>query len=259
VKFAAIIPARLASSRFPRKVLHNFSNTPMVEHVRLRAEMSEVFDAGVYVATCDKEVYDLVAAGGGNPIITSKDHHSGTSRAIEAIKSIECSHVVIVQGDEPLIFPKQLKEFVRSIQENQHFDAWNGVSTIEDSQDMSDRSIVKCVVNESKEVVFCCRDNPFVSDFSEYKEFTNKLLGLIGFKKSVLENLGGVKQSAMEKSENIEQLQLICSRYKVQAINLGSGLPSVNLPEDALKAAKEMSTSQEQLLVLERYKNFTSK
>ena len=61
IKIAAVIPARLASSRFPRKVLYDFCGLPMLEHVRKRAEISKVFNAGVYVATCDQEVFDLLS------------------------------------------------------------------------------------------------------------------------------------------------------------------------------------------------------
>ena len=112
MKIAAVIPARLESSRFPRKVLHNFCGTPMIEHVRLRAEKSNVFQAGVYVATCDTEIYELVKSNGGNPIMTSKSHSNGTSRVAEAIKDIDCSHVLVLQADEPLITPKIMEEFV---------------------------------------------------------------------------------------------------------------------------------------------------
>ena len=84
----------------------------MIEHVRLRAEKSNVFQAGVYVATCDTEIYELVKSNGGNPIMTSKSHSNGTSRVAEAIKDIDCSHVLVLQADEPLITPKIMEEFV---------------------------------------------------------------------------------------------------------------------------------------------------
>lgn len=253
MKVAAIIPARLASSRFPRKVLVDFCNMPMVEHVRARAEMSGIFNAGVYVATCDQEIHELIVKNGGLSILTSEKHHSGTSRSAEAIKGIDCSHAVIIQGDEPLILPEQLQRFVNTMKNHREFDAWNGVSDIENTQDMSDQSIVKCVVNELKRIIFCFRGNPFVSDFGVYQGFTKKMLGLIGFKKATLEGLNMQDQGPVEKEENIEQLQLVCAGYKVYSVNLGASLPSVNLLKDAEKVAHEMATSQVQIDIMKQY------
>ncbi len=101
MKIIAVIPAHMASVRFPRKILFQFHGLPMIEHVRRRALLSKAFD-DVFVATCDEEIASVIRSFGGKIIMTANTHNNGTSRVAEAVKDIECSHVVLLQGDEPL-------------------------------------------------------------------------------------------------------------------------------------------------------------
>ena len=94
----AIIPAHLASVRFPRKVLHDFHGLPMIEHVRRRALMADGLCA-VYVATSDREIADVVRSFGGEVIMTSPNHLNGTTRVAEAAAQLDCSHVILLQAD----------------------------------------------------------------------------------------------------------------------------------------------------------------
>ena len=107
MKIIAIIPAHLASVRFPRKVLHPFAGLPMIEHVRRRALFASGLD-GVYVATCDEEIADVVERGGGRVIVTSSTHKTGTDRVAEAVSSLDCTHVIVLQADEPLMLPETI-------------------------------------------------------------------------------------------------------------------------------------------------------
>ena len=108
---AAIIPARMGSSRFPGKPLIKVRGLPMVEHVRRRAVLSRVFSA-VVVATCDREIADAVEGFGGTVIMTSAAHQAATDRVAEAMTHLDCTHVVNVQGDELLVLPIDLARMV---------------------------------------------------------------------------------------------------------------------------------------------------
>ena len=103
----AVIPSHLASIRFPNKILYPFMGLPMIEHVRRRAVLSGCFTE-VFVATCDEQIADALSSFTSNIIFTSNTHPNGTSRVCEAIQNIDCSHVMILQGDEPLILPQHL-------------------------------------------------------------------------------------------------------------------------------------------------------
>ena len=84
MKFIAVIPAHLASVRFPNKILFDFFGLPMIEHVRRRALLSRCLSE-VYVATCDKAIADTVSSYDGKVIMTSNKHRNGTSRVAEAV------------------------------------------------------------------------------------------------------------------------------------------------------------------------------
>jgi 3-deoxy-manno-octulosonate cytidylyltransferase (CMP-KDO synthetase) len=253
LKIAAVIPARLESSRFPRKVLHNFCGTPMIEHVRLRAEKSNVFQAGVYVATCDTEIYELVKSNGGNPIMTSKSHSNGTSRVAEAIKDIDCSHVLVLQADEPLITPKILEEFVEKITLSSHYEAWNAISDINEEIDISNTSIVKCAVNQENRILFCFRGSPFICDFEVQSNYLKKMLGLIAFTKNSIQEINNKTEDLIENFEKIEQIRIINSNHQMGAIDLGKSFPSVNLKTDADIVLKIMNSDEEQIHILDSY------
>ena len=104
VSVKAIIPGHLASIRFPGKILFPLFGYPMIEHVRRRALLSKKI-SDVYVATCDQKIADAVLSHGGKVILTGDHHRNGTSRVAEAVIEIEASHIILLQGDEPLLLP----------------------------------------------------------------------------------------------------------------------------------------------------------
>ena len=137
MKITAVIPAHLASIRFPRKILFPFYELPMIEHVRRRALLSQAIDK-IYVATCDKEIVDVVKGHGGDVIMTDNSHPNGTSRVAEAISKIDCTHVILLQGDEPLLLPRHVDAMANAILGNPEGDAWNATGPVE-SPDELDR------------------------------------------------------------------------------------------------------------------------
>ena len=107
IKLIAVIPAHLASVRLKRKVLIKLFGLPMIEHVRRRVVNSNIFDE-VIVASGDDEILNIVKSNGGSTIKTFKKHKNGTSRVAESLKDFNYSHVMIVQGDEPLVKKEHL-------------------------------------------------------------------------------------------------------------------------------------------------------
>ena len=92
IKIAAVIPARMGSSRYPGKPLLEIEGLSMIEHVRRRTLLCDSLD-NVVVATCDKEIFDEVSKYGGNVVMTSDDHIMATDRVSEASKNLNCSHI----------------------------------------------------------------------------------------------------------------------------------------------------------------------
>ena len=138
-----VIPAHLNSIRFPNKVLFSFHDIPMIEHVRRRALMNSN-NLKVIVATCDQEIADLIQGYGGDVVFTSKNHLTGTTRVAEAIENIDCSHVILLQGDEPLIYPTYIDTIAEFIRRKPDIVAWNATAPINSEDELDRQSFVKC-------------------------------------------------------------------------------------------------------------------
>lgn len=116
----AIIPARMASSRFPGKSLASIHGIPMVWHVYLRTQMCSLLSE-TYVATCDQEIYDYILSIGGKAIMTADTHERASDRTAEAMLKVEFEMdrkvdiVVMVQEDEPMLIPEMIEQAVNPL------------------------------------------------------------------------------------------------------------------------------------------------
>jgi 3-deoxy-manno-octulosonate cytidylyltransferase (CMP-KDO synthetase) len=249
MKTIAVIPAHLASVRFPNKILYKFHGLPMIEHVRRRALLSEHINE-VYVATCDEKIAKTIMKYGGQVILTSNKHKNGTSRVAESIKSIDCSHVILLQGDEPLLLPKHIDKVAEEIANDPSIDSWNATGPIENPEELDRHSFVKCVVSEIGDILYCFRRSPCYSDFEKQRMFTRKILGIIAYKKEFLLELTQLKESPIESAEYIEQMRIIENNFRFRSVQINSSLPSVNEPHEADIVLDFIEKSNEQKNIL---------
>lgn len=233
IRIAAIIPARMGSRRFPGKALLRVRGLPMIEHVRRRALRCRGF-SDVVVATCDHEIAEVVEGYGGRCLMTSPDHSMASDRVAEAIRHLDCTHVVNVQGDEILILPDDLKKVVEAIEASPDVPAWNAVARIEREEELRDPSIVKCVVSVSGRILFCSRDFSWLAgkveaDFGPLRI----ILGILGYRRDFLERYGALSRSPLEVAETIDQSRVVEHDVPLQGIEFTKGYPEVNEPRDA--------------------------
>ena len=254
MKIIAVIPAHLASVRFPNKILYKFHGLPMIEHVRRRALMSSLIK-DVYVATCDKKIADTVEQFGGKVIPTSNKHKNGTTRVAEAVADINCSHVILLQGDEPLLLPRHIDKIAKEIKQDPDNEAWNATGPIEKSEELDRNSFVKCLVSDLGNILYCFRRSPCYSNFEIQQKFTRKILGLIAYKKEFLLHLTSLEESPIEQAEYIEQMRIIENNYKLKSVKMNTSLPSVNEPHEAKIVLDYIEDSSEQKQILERILN----
>lgn len=231
-KIVAVIPAHLASVRFPRKVLFPFHGLPMIEHVRRRALFSTSISE-VHVATCDEEVAGVVRDFGGSVIMTGSNHTNGTTRVAEAVRELDCSHAILVQGDEPLLLPRHLDSFVQAIEAAPDGAAWNATGPIDAVEELDRHSFVKCAVAPSGRILFCFRRSPCYSDFDAQRGFVRKILGIIAYRKDFLLHLTSLPPAPIELAEFIEQMRIISHGYDLTSVPVTPSLPSVNEPAEA--------------------------
>lgn len=249
ISIAAVIPAHMASVRFPGKILHEIHGLPMIEHVRRRALLCKGL-SGVWVATCDNEIADAINSFGGDVIITSNSHANGTSRVNEAVNSIECSHVIVLQGDEPLLLPRHIRSLIEAIISQPQIEAWNLTGSIESAEELDRHSFVKCIVSKSNRILHCFRRSPFYSPSNACLPHVRKILGVIAYQKFFLRNLSSCVTTPIEVLEFIEQMRILESDHVLQSLSVEPSLPSVNEPNELDVILKYLNQSVEQIELL---------
>jgi 3-deoxy-manno-octulosonate cytidylyltransferase (CMP-KDO synthetase) len=245
LKIVGIIPARLKSTRFPNKILLPIHGLPMIEHVRRRALMCSSISE-VIVATCDEEIAELVRSNGGKSIMTSDSHQNGTSRVGEAVAGIDCSHVVLLQGDEPLLLPRHIEQLVRSITSNPEISIWNLVAPIETEEETNRHSFVKCAISNTGQILYCYRGSPHVGSFNKQLKFVRKMLGIMAYRKDFLLKLLDMPATPIELAEGIEQLRVLENGYNINYLEVNPALPSINEPIDLQEVLNIFSVNSEQ-------------
>lgn len=206
----------------------------------------------VYVATCDQEIADVVRRNNGKVIMTGKHHTNGTSRVAEAIAGIECSHAMLLQGDEPLLLPRHLKSVSDAIKKEPRGDAWNATGPIENPDELDRHSFVKCVTTTAGKILYCFRRTPCYSRFEVQREFTRKILGVIAYRKEFLLRLTSLPSSRIECAEYIEQMRIIENGFSLMSVEVTPSLPSVNEPGETDIILNYLRENPEQHALLNR-------
>ena len=251
MKIIAVIPAHMASVRFPGKILFAFHGLPMIEHVRRRALLSQAI-SDVIVATCDEDIASVVRGFGGKVVMTAKTHKNGTSRVAEAIKELDCTHVILLQGDEPLLLPRHVDTLANAILANPNGDAWNATGPIENYEELDRHSFVKCAVSQSGRIMHCFRRTPSHSSFEKQLEFVRKILGIIAYRKDFLMKITSMASTRVELAEFIEQMRILENDYSLQSVSVDPSVPSVNEPNEVDVVLDYMHHNLEQKALLKK-------
>ncbi len=223
MKFIGIIPARYASTRFPGKPLVDISGKIMIRRVYEQAQ--KALDT-VYVATDDKRIQKAVLNFGGNVVMTSKKHKSGTDRIAEAIDIIsektnkKYDVIINIQGDEPFIYPEQI-ESVKKCFKLKRTQIATLAKPINNSKDIFDTNKPKLILNNKNEAIYFSRSPiPFVRGSKQadwiLKHKFYKHIGLYGYRYDILKKITKLKPSVLEIVESLEQLRWIENGYKIK-------------------------------------------
>lgn len=210
----------------------------------------------VYVATCDDEIAEVVENFGGKVIRTANTHKNGTTRIAEAVKEIDCTHVILLQGDEPLLLPRHVASMIDAIKTNPNGKAWNATGPIEHESELDRHSFVKCAVTAQSRIMFCFRRTPGYSDFEKQKKFIRKILGLMAFEKKFLLNLTSLEPAVVERYEFIEQMRIIENGYYLDSVPVSPSLPSVNEPKEADIVLNYIKSNKDQYKLLNKVIEF---
>jgi len=242
MKFLGIIPARYASTRFPAKPLALLGGKPVVQRVYERVK--DLLDE-VCVATDDQRIVDAVQAFGGNVVMTSADHASGTDRCREAYEIIgkDFDVVVNIQGDEPFIHPSQLATIRECFNDPttqiativKPFTAADGIEALENPN--SPKVVVSRNMNAlyfSRSVIPYQRNLPkdqWLSGHTYYKH-----IGLYAYRAEVLKEITTLSPSILEKAESLEQLRWLENGYTIKVGESNLETIGIDTPEDLAQA-----------------------
>ena len=227
MKKVIIIPARLDSSRLPKKVLLDLKGKTVIQRVYEQCLKVKNVD-GVYIATDSIEIKEVCETFTNKVVITKSTHQSGTDRIGQAVSAIACDIVINVQGDEPFIEPSLIEALVNSFS-NSEISMASAMSKINNVKDLHNSNVVKVVTDFHNNALFFSRSLlPFPRDVKEIST-SNKVLekchfyrhiGIYGYRKDFLLKFVNMEQSYLEKVEKLEQLRALENGFKIKMIEL---------------------------------------
>ena len=237
MKTVGIVPARMASSRFPGKPLHPILGRPLLEHCFLRAKLFEHWD-GLFVATCDEEIRDFAESKGFPAIMTADTHTRALDRVAEAANKCgidldDDDIVVCVQADEPLLGPDVIEAVVNPFREDDSVDGTMLCVPIVDEDLYRNPDIVKIVNDLAGNVLYTSRSPiPHAKSFSP-ELGAKRVGGIFGFRRKFLEWFTSTPESPLEIIEACDSNR-ICDNGFRQRIAPIPYRPyfSVDSPED---------------------------
>ena len=248
----AIVPARYGSTRFPGKALITIRDKPMIQWVYERTRQSRLIDR-VLVATDDERILKAVTAFGGEAVMTSSNHPTGTDRIAEVAQQINCDIVVNVQGDEPLIQPAMIDEAITPLVQDPAVPMGTLCKKIEKQEEVFDPNVVKVVFDKKGFALFFSRAPiPWDRDrWSGKTAFADlklhgalyKHIGLYVYRRDFLLKYARLPQTTLEGLEKLEQLRALEYGYRIKVAVTEHESFGVDIPDDLSKILEQLEES----------------
>jgi len=236
MNIVGIIPARYASARFPGKPLINIKGKTMIQRVYEQVKKSTL--QKVVVATDDERIFNCVIKFGGEAVMTSTHHASGTDRCFDAFQQLEekFDYIINIQGDEPLVNPKQINELIEVLQKD-NVELATQMIKVNDYETLFSKGEAKIVLNKNKEAIYFSRSViPFMRNVDEKEWHLHhnyfRHVGMYAYRADVLEKITKLPVSNLEKTESLEQLRWIENGYKIKCVETKYESYCVDTPED---------------------------
>lgn len=252
-RIVAIVPARMASSRFPGKPLVPLLGIPMVEHVRRRAALREAGVDEVIVATCDASILDAVRTAGGTAVMTKDTHERCTDRIEEAARGIEAGIVVMVQGDEPLLLPDAVRQIAAPLVDDPGVVCTNLLSPLESDDDRCNPDIVKAACNRRGDVMYFTRA-PIPLFRSRVEVPVYRQTGIMAFRADLLRRYATLPETPLERAESVDMCRLIEHGIPIRGVVVDYRTVGVDRPEDVPAVERLLQNDPRQRELLARTK-----
>lgn len=241
-----IIPARMASTRFPGKPLAAIRGMPMIGHVYYRSKMSRALDQ-VYLATCDQEIAAYAEEIGAPCVMTAPTHERASDRIAEAMQLIErtagsgADIVVMIQGDEPMLYPEMIDEALAPMTDDPSIPVVNLMAPLRSREEQDDPNEIKVVVDHAGNALYFSRE-PIPSWKKGAAEVPmRKQVCIIPFRREFLTRFNALPSMPLERAESIDMLRALEHGYRVRMVLTQRETYSVDTPEDLAYVAKRMA------------------
>jgi 3-deoxy-manno-octulosonate cytidylyltransferase (CMP-KDO synthetase) len=233
-----VIPARYASTRFPGKPLVDIGGKTMIRRVYEQARLANL--AKVIVATDDERIATEVSRFGGEYVMTDSTHQSGTDRCAEVARHLPGFDVIVnIQGDEPFIDPQQI-DLVASCFEDRQVQIATLIKVIQEEEELFNPHIPKVTIDcQQRAIYFSRHPIPYLrnvekADWLNSHQFY-KHIGIYAYRPAILSSIAGLKPSALEKAESLEQLRWIENGYPIHTRLTTIETIAIDSPDDLLK------------------------
>jgi len=239
-KVVAIIPARMASSRYPGKPLAPLLGRPMIEHVYKRVMMSKLVTA-TYIATCDDEIAVATRIFGGRYIMTSRKHQRASDRVAEAAEKLEADIVVMVQGDEPMTTPGMIDAAVSPMLKDPSIQCVNLTKRIVSEAEFHDPNTIKVLIDNKWDALYFSREpvpTRRIKSFAEIPAY--KQVCIIPFTYEALKLYADLSPTPLEIAESVDMMRFLEHGYKVRMVETDVTSHAVDTPKDLEMVEKLM-------------------
>ncbi len=249
MKIIGIIPARMASSRFPGKPMKKIHGIPMVEHCYIRSKMSKIL-SDLYVATPDKIIFDHIIKIGGKAIMTSHKHVMCNERVVEAVKKLEKKFklkydiVANIQGDLPMIYPDMINSLIKPIVNQKDVACTTMVDNVLNEKEFNDPNRVKVIVKKNNDAILLTREP--VPSSKKYKGSFKKFkhVAIRAYNREVFEKIAKLKITPIEKIEGIDDLRLIENNIDLRIVFTNRITDTVDNKKDLNHVTKLMKNDK---------------
>lgn len=246
-----VIPARLNSKRLPGKVLIKFDNKSMIEHVWQRAKLAAPNNE-LIVVTDNQKIAKECSVFGAQVAMTSKQHSNGLSRISEISGNLDWDFFIVLQADELLLPPENIKKLIYEIEQESKYDVFNLITKL-NFHDLGDRNVVKCAVGNDDNIITFFRKNWLTTNYNSSLNTLRKVCGIYALSKQTMHFVKKHKTQILERNESIEQFKFLELGRKIKGVNIPKGYISINTPKDLIWAKKIIKTDQTQKKIISIY------
>jgi len=218
-----IIPARLDSKRFPKKIIHPLNGKSIIQHVYDNAKQSQYLDQ--LIIAIDSEETKLHVDSSSETILTSVNHKSGTDRVAEVSQKFDCDIIVNIQGDEPKIEPDIIDNLILLFNDPL-VEMASVASTDLNNNDLSNLNVVKTYLDENNYAI------DFEREISEQNQKYFRHIGIYAYRKETLMKFTALEQTENEKNLKLEQLRALDNNLAIKILITNFQHRSIDIEED---------------------------